>query len=326
MNLFEQIAGHRQIKNFFANALHKKRLFSSYVFSGPEGIGKKKTAIAIAAMLNCESAENSPCGICRSCLKIQGNTHVDVNIIEAEKDEILAEQAENILDAIRFAPFEGKARVFIIDNAHQLNPTSGNMLLKTLEEPPSGNYFFLITSKPDSLLPTIRSRCQEVSFSSTGILEALKKDPDFDDSYYPWLKSGGGFVEDKSALTAFTGIRRLALQFLLEMVHPEQKSGLELEDKLDETVGNGGKEDARVFFFQMEIILRDLLTIISGKEDATINRDMVPELKKLSQKITPEAIFQLNRLVKKGASGLSYGIKIQHLAPVLLAEGAKAMR
>ncbi|NOZ12939.1 MAG: DNA polymerase III subunit delta' [Acidobacteria bacterium] len=326
MNLFDQITGHRQIKNFFSNALQKERLFSSYLFTGPEGIGKKKTAVAIAAMLNCESTENAPCGTCRSCLKIQEGAHVDVNIIAAEKDEILAEQADNILDAIRFAPFEGKARVFVIDNAHQLNPTSGNMLLKTLEEPPSGNYFFLITSKPDSLLSTIRSRCQEVSFSSAGILEALKEDPDFDDSYYPWLKSGGGFVEDRDALSAFTGIRRLALQFLQEMVHPGQKSGLEIEDKVDETVGNGGKEDARIFFFQMEIILRDILAVISGKENAVINRDMTPELKRLAQKITPEAVFQLNRLVRKGASGLSYGIKIQHLAPVLLAEGVKAMR
>ncbi|NOY22028.1 MAG: DNA polymerase III subunit, partial [Acidobacteria bacterium] len=219
MNMFDQIVGHQQIKTFFSNALQKERLFSSYLFTGPEGIGKKKTAITIAAMLNCESPDNTPCGTCRSCLKIQEGAHVDITIIEAEKDEILAEQADGILDAMRFAPFEGKARVFIIDNAHQLNPTSGNMLLKTLEEPPEGNYFFLITSKPDSLLPTIRSRCQEVPFSGTGILEALKESPDFDDSYYPWIKSGGGFLEDKSRLKAFTEIRQLALRLILEMIH-----------------------------------------------------------------------------------------------------------
>jgi len=323
MNLFDQIAGHKRIKAFFANALQKERLFSSYVFTGPEGIGKKKTAIAIAAMLNCESPDNAPCGICRSCLKIQEGTHVDVTIIEAEKDEILTEQAEEILDAIRFAPCEGKTRVFVIDNAHQLNPTSGNMLLKTLEEPPSGNHFFLITSKPDSLLSTIRSRCQEVAFSGTGILEALEKRPDFDDSYYPWIKSGGGFVEDKSQLEAFTKVRHLALRFLQEMTHYQTASGLALEDELDEILGNRGKESARSFFFQIEILLRDLLAIISDRDEAIINRDMIPDLKKLSQELEPDTIFEINSLVKRGTSGLSYGIKIQHLAPVLLAEGRK---
>ncbi len=323
MNLFDQIAGHERIKAFFSNALQKERLFSSYVFTGPEGIGKKKTAIAIAAMLNCESPDNAPCGICRSCLKIQEGTHVDVTIIEAEKDEILTEQAEEILDAIRFAPFEGKARVFVIDNAHQLNPTSGNMLLKTLEEPPSGNHFFLVTSKPDSLLSTIRSRCQEVAFSGTGILEALKKGPDFDDSYYPWIKSGGGFVEDKSQLEAFTRIRHLALRFLQEMTHYQTASGIALEDELDEILGNRGKESARSFFFQIEIVLRDLLAIISDRDEAIINRDMITDLKKLAQELEPDMIFEINNLVKRGTSGLSYGIKIQHLAPVLLAEGRK---
>ncbi len=323
MNMFDQIVGHHQIKTFFSNALQKERLFSSYLFTGPEGIGKKKTAISIAAMLNCKSPDNAPCGTCRSCLKIQEGVHVDVTIIEAEKDEILSEQAEGILDAMQFAPFEGKVRVFIIDNAHQLNPTSGNMLLKTLEEPPEGNCFFLITSKPDSLLPTIRSRCQEVSFSGAGILEALKESPDFDDSYYPWIKSGGGFLEDKSRLNAFTEIRQLALRFILEMIHCQPDSSLALEDELVEALGNQGKESVRMFFFQMEILLRDVLAIIAGKDETIINRDMVTELKKLSQKLSPETVFEINSLVKRGASGLSYGIKIQHLAPVLLAEGKK---
>lgn len=323
MNMFDQIVGHQRIKTFFSNALQKERLFSSYLFTGPEGIGKKKTAVAIAAMLNCESPDNAPCGICRSCLKIHQGVHVDITMIEAEKDEILAEQAEAVLDAIRFAPFEGKARVFIIDNAHQLNPTSGNMLLKTLEEPPAGNYFFLVTSKPDSLLSTIRSRCQEVAFSGSGILQALKESPDFDDSYYPWIKSGGGFVEDKSQLETFTKIRRLGLRFLQEMIHYHPDSGLALEDELDETLGNQGKESARAFFFQIEILLRDVLTIIAGRDEAIINRDMIPELKKLAQELVPELIFEINGLVKRGVSGLSYGIKIQHLAPVLLAEGVK---
>ncbi|RLE19366.1 MAG: hypothetical protein DRJ14_00845 [Acidobacteria bacterium] len=323
MSLFDQILGHKQIKTFFTNALQKERLFSSYIFTGPEGIGKKKTAIAIAAMLNCESPDNAPCGMCRSCLKIQEGTHVDVNLMAAEKDEILAEQAESVLDAIRFAPFEGKARVFIIDNAHQLNPTSGNMLLKTLEEPPSGNYFFLITSKPDSLLPTIRSRCQEVAFSGSGILEALMESPDFDDSYYPWVKSGGGFVEDKSQLKAFTSIRQLAIRLLQEMISPHRDSGLDLEDELSEALGNQGRESARIFFFQIEILLRDILAIIANRDDAIINRDMISDLKKISRRLTPDMVFEIISLVKKGTNGLSYGIRIQHLAPVLLAEGKK---
>ncbi len=326
MNLFEQIIGHDRIKLFFRNAARKKRLFSTYLFSGPEGIGKKKTAIAIAAMLNCQAPENAPCGDCPACLKIREGNHVDVTLIEAEKDEILAEQVESILDAVRFAPFEGKARVFIIDNAHQLNPTSGNMLLKTLEEPGKGNYFFLVTSKPDSLLPTIRSRCQTVNFSAAGILDSLKNTPDFDDSYYPWLKSGGGFVETPSQLAAFTEIRHLALRFIREIAHSQPGSSLSLEDDLAEVLGNESKEKSRLFLFQVETLLRDILAIFSGNKRAIINRDMGVDLEQLAQSMDPDTIFEINSLVKRGASGLSYGIKIQNLVTVLLAEGKKVAK
>ncbi|NOY22608.1 MAG: hypothetical protein GXO70_03720, partial [Acidobacteria bacterium] len=68
---------------------------------------------------------------------------------------------------------------------------------------------------------------------------------------------------------------------------------------------------------------RDVLTIIAGRDERIINRDMMTELKKLSQELSPEMVFDINSLVKRGASGLSYGIKIQHLVPVLLAEGKK---
>jgi len=166
MITWDEIIGHDRIKAFFQRAVQKERLYSTYLFTGPEGIGKRMTARTVAAMLNCETQEQAPCGQCRSCRNIEAGNHVDVQEVRAEKDEIKSEQMETILERVPFPPYEGRARVTIVDNAHQFNRTSGNMMLKTLEEPPDGNYFFLITSKPDLLLPTIRSRCQQVGFTT----------------------------------------------------------------------------------------------------------------------------------------------------------------
>ncbi len=141
--------------------------------AGPRGVGKHKFAIALAQALNCLNPveekslpfEGDGCDVCLACRRIARGEHADVRTIAAEKQVIKIEQTREMSREAYFRPYEGRRRVYIIDDAERLNEKAANSILKTLEEPPRTSLIVLITSKPYALLETIRSRCQILSFA-----------------------------------------------------------------------------------------------------------------------------------------------------------------
>ncbi|MDO8488699.1 MAG: DNA polymerase III subunit delta', partial [Candidatus Omnitrophota bacterium] len=136
-----------------------------FIFSGPEGIGKRMVAQVCAQKLNCTAQNDKPCGLCESCRKIEKLEHPDLHIIQNSQSQIKIEDIRAIIREANFRPYEGLMKVFIIDNAHKLNREAANSLLKTLEEPPKDVLIILITHKPQSIIKTIMSRCKQVKFS-----------------------------------------------------------------------------------------------------------------------------------------------------------------
>jgi DNA polymerase-3 subunit delta' len=135
------------------------------LFSGQAGIGKKKTAFALAAAVNCLNAKpGGGCGECPSCRKIAALGHPDVHVLVPDGDDIKIEQIRQVQADLSLKPFEGMKKILIVDYAESMNAASANAFLKTLEEPPGEALIILITAMPQSLLPTIRSRCQEIMF------------------------------------------------------------------------------------------------------------------------------------------------------------------
>src|SRR6266511_886981 len=179
---FRAITGHRPLLELLARATARGTLPPSLIFAGPEGVGKRLTATALAQALNCEhpieygrqktedgkqEAGNDACGECAACKRIARGVHADVLTIEpGETGSIKLDQVREAIDRSAYRPFEGRRRLVVIDEADALLPEAQNALLKTLEEPPSGSVFVLITSRPDVLLPTVRSRCQRLRFGS----------------------------------------------------------------------------------------------------------------------------------------------------------------
>jgi DNA polymerase-3 subunit delta' len=105
------------------------------------------------------------CGRCSACLRIARGVHPDVLVVEpGDSGSIKIEQVRDVIDSAMYRPFEGKRRVVIVDEADALVPAAQNALLKTLEEPPPSSVFILVTSRPDVLLPTVRSRCPQLRF------------------------------------------------------------------------------------------------------------------------------------------------------------------
>lgn len=173
MVTLSQIRGQTRAVAQLKRALTRNRVAHSYLFCGPSHCGKHTAGLALAAALNClsEDAELAQvgCGTCVSCERIGAGVHPDVQTLQQEgAAQIIPIQTirKRVIPQLGMAPHEGNARVFLIEEATALPGPSANALLKTLEEPPARTHFILSTVAPDQLLPTIRSRCQRVSFSA----------------------------------------------------------------------------------------------------------------------------------------------------------------
>ncbi|MBI3980098.1 MAG: AAA family ATPase [Chloroflexi bacterium] len=163
------IVGHERAVAMLSRGLAGGRLAHGYLFAGPPGIGKATLALRLAAALNCRAPER-PCLACHTCRRILTGKHPDVQVVGVLADEktgkarrdISIEQIWAVQRSAGLAAYEGGARVAVFDGAEQLSLPAANALLKTLEEPPAGVYLILLTVAPDTLLPTIHSRCQRV--------------------------------------------------------------------------------------------------------------------------------------------------------------------
>lgn len=162
---FSEIIGHDRPVGILKRALANGALAHAYLFSGEAGIGKFLTARTLAAALNCAApGPDGGCGACPSCRKVASGTHPDVHVLVADGDEIKIDQVREVQADLALRPFEGRRKVLILDGAEHLNEASSNAFLKTLEEPPGETLIILVTAMPQSLLVTIRSRCQELRF------------------------------------------------------------------------------------------------------------------------------------------------------------------
>jgi len=169
-------------------ALSTGRVHHAYRFEGPAGVGKEIAAFGLAQALVCTDGDPLGCGACNACRRAVTFSereptvplHPDVIVVEQglypesvigrdEKMGVSVEQIRRVVLAhVAFAPAEGRARVFIFRRADELTPQAANALLKTLEEPRPATHFILMTSRPDKLLPTIRSRSLLVRFGALG--------------------------------------------------------------------------------------------------------------------------------------------------------------
>ena len=166
---FRDIAGHRHLLELVAGAASRGSLPPSLIFAGPEGVGKRLAAVALAQFVNCASRGRTgiptACGTCAACTRIARGVHADVLVVEpGDTGSIKIDQVREAIERTGYRPFEGRRRVVIVDDADAMQHVAQNALLKTLEEPPSASMFVLVTSRPDMLLPTVRSRCQRLRF------------------------------------------------------------------------------------------------------------------------------------------------------------------
>lgn len=190
--MFDELIGNDHIKRTLTRWLANCRVPNALLFAGDEGVGKQQFALELVRAFICTEPTNGEgCGVCAVCTRIDQfvipeeptdknkddfkkvffGGHSDVGKVVTYKRTILVDAIRDLEKHAHYLPYEAKARFFIIEDADKMNDESSNALLKTLEEPPPTSYIFLITSRPDSLLATIRSRCQTLRFAPIPIVD-----------------------------------------------------------------------------------------------------------------------------------------------------------
>ncbi len=271
---FANIIDHDRQKEILRRALKNKRLAHAYLFEGPEGVGKKLVALALARALFCEESEG--CGECAACRKVDHLNHPDLHLLTAEGPQIKIDQVRKLQHDISLRPLEAEVRICLIDGAESLNAAAANALLKTLEEPLPGTLLILLSAQPEMLIDTIRSRCQRLRFNRlsrsrlAGILEH-RLDLSGQEAQVLAALSNGSFQK------AFGENRSLYLErrkeLLRSLVSLSTGSIFPLFDLAQELADD--KENLPEILDIIQSFYRDLLLLLHGRpENELVNIDL----------------------------------------------------
>jgi len=308
--MFSELVGNDRVKAALKKMIVSERLPGALLFTGEEGIGKKLFALEVARALNCRTpVDHEGCGKCGSCtrtekinypsaseaetwLQIIWTDHPDVGVVVPPRRLLRVEQMRQIEREANYRPFEGNARVFIIDEADKLNDNSANALLKVLEEPPRTSFLILITARPAMLLPTILSRCQVIRFSplKPAEIEKYLLTNKLADAATARLRarSAAGSIGRALAgdIERFTAQRKAMIAVLKGLVPSDVRSQLLLSaEQLNEAQY---KDEFEQRLDVLETLIRDVWMLAVGANgDQIVNEDLLPELKKIAADLDP---------------------------------------
>ena len=308
--MFDKLIGNDQIKEVLRRLLAFNRVPNSLLFAGADGVGKKQFALELAKAFVCQNPKKSEaCDVCSACRRAEQvkfpksddrdafkrvifSEHSDIGLVIPYNKNILVDAIRELETEANFRPFEAAARFFLIDNAEKLSiakDNAANALLKTLEEPPAASHIFLITSRPDALLPTIRSRCQTLRFApidAKEIEDHLAKNKDFspdDAALLAKLSSGrlGNALE--TDLEKFK-IRRAVMMKVLEsiLINENRAELLRIAEEMNDAKNKDGYESNLQI---LQTLIHDVWAMCNAADaKILVNVDLVNDLKKFADR------------------------------------------
>jgi DNA polymerase-3 subunit delta' len=283
---FSQIIGHSKQLQTLRLSIENKRLHHAYLFTGPQGVGKRTIALCLAKAIHCGEMNGDFCGQCVSCARIEDGNHPDVRVIEplVGKKEISIQQIRETEKNLRFRSFSGRRKVAVWDPATLMNLPAQNALLKTLEEPPQDSLLILIAPNAGGLLPTLRSRCLCLAF---GPLQ-----PDLLSSF---LVSRRGMKQEDAEVVAAISMGSLGVAVQIDSAELQERRRIWIERLSSLKPGDyraaldaaealaDDREECLKFLAWAESWYRDLLVHAVTRESRdVINLDFIPRIERES--------------------------------------------
>jgi len=290
---FKDIIGQKKALRILQRTIERGKIPSSYLFAGESGIGKKYTAINLAKTVNCLKAVDSEhipvdsCDACSSCKKIDAGVHPDYLLVSPEGGKIRIEEIRPVDNRLSLKPFEGKNKIVIIDDADTMNVFASNAFLKTLEEPPKDSLIILVSSKPDNLSDTIRSRCSRINFTPLS----------YEASQRVIQRAIGQEEKTPSELSTIMrlSLGRPGLVLSGELLEEREWflnlfKGMLLSSK----DGWASREEMETWHNLLLVFLRDMAVLkITRKETDLINNDLIDFINSLSKSLDIKVIIEI---------------------------------
>jgi len=298
--LFKDIKGQSQAIRILQKEIATSSVSGAYLFTGPSGVGKGLTALTFAKTLNCKREGIDSCDRCSSCRKIDHYNHPDVRMITPEKDSIKIEQIRNLKREISYKIYEGKKKVWIIEEADKFSLEAGNSLLKILEEPPAQTVLILISQTQEKLLPTILSRCEIIRFFPLSLKEIeeiiTEQVPRNSQEIHLLARLARGKAGEALRLIK----EKDALKNRDEVLNAlEKEMSIEEVFKLTTKWANYERKELERILDIILFWFRDILILKQGEEGRLINYDKIKGLKKQKKKYSLKEIRQIMETIEK---------------------------
>ena len=298
----------------------------AYLLTGPEHVGKRTLALRFAALATCPSPSNGDaCGMCGSCAAAARGAHPDIHLVERrdEKRTIVVEQAQEVARTATIRPYQSECKVVVIIDADTFEERAANLLLKTIEEPAPDTRIVLTSGDGDRVLPTIRSRCREVTLRPVpaqviaNALTARGISPDhatllarLSDGRPGWAI---GAIDDPTFLAA----RETHLELLSTILATRSFARLPLADRLEDSRNLARtRETMSTALATWTTWWRDVLVVRAGCAELVTGVDRVDELRHASRRLD---VATITGAIKR--TGLAMSHLDDNVNPRLALEG-----
>ncbi|PYT01413.1 MAG: DNA polymerase III subunit delta' [Acidobacteria bacterium] len=308
----KDLIGNKTVAEKLSRLVEAGRLPNALLFAGPEGIGKKLFAFEVARLLVCTRREgSSACGLCSACKRagelampkfekgeeseqVFFTQHPDVGIVVPYKRNLRINSIRALEREAYFRPYESSARVFVIEDAEKMNDAASNALLKTLEEPPATTHLILIASREDTLLPTIRSRCQTIRFAPVPLADLERHLIDScsfspEDAALAARVSGGSVGRAMDIVPAsFRNQRSAMLHVLSAAIKGNRRELLGASEEMNSAANKDEYEETLEI---LQGLVHDVWLIRNrANEVAILNTDIRNELAELAESSTSQSL------------------------------------